>query len=430
MRIDGGVIQEILPGWHPPRPGDQVLDHRQDVLVPGLVMAHTHVDYGWTRGMAADADFFPWIRALTQLEKPGLEPDQALGSAQLSCLELVRHGVVGVGENTDFGVGAVEALGESGLRAWVFQEEFGPHPDQAQDALGRLETKLDRLEEIAAAFPRVSIGISPHAPYTLSPSLIEGMVELGRARGMPLSIHLAETRDEVDFVRAGQGPFADFHRSRAIPVRGRQKSPFGWFLEEGWLESSAFVLLIHGVFLDPEDLVQLGGLDRVHLVHCPTSNARLGTGIAPIRAALDAGVSVLLGLDGASSADRLDPFAELQRALLFARAREERAGGLTCREALGLATAASEALGFSRGQICPGEPADLVVLETKAAALTPFRFGLDSAVLAASGRDVVCTMVEGEVLYRRGEFFRVDAEKILAAARAYAPEASGLASTT
>jgi 5-methylthioadenosine/S-adenosylhomocysteine deaminase len=344
IRLEEGVIREVVRDGRPAP--EEALDLGEAVLLPGLVLAHTHVDYGAFAGHGDGSE----------------APPDFLSGARLSCLQLVAAGVTGVAEATDPGESAASALIESGLRAVCFQEEFAPDPADADRALTRLRAKLDRLEELAAG-TRVSVGVSPHAPYTLSEGLFAAMVEEARTRSMGVSIHVAETDDEVALIRDGTGPMADGLRARGIPVEARGASPYGYLRERGWLDGPGPVLLVHGVQLEPEDLEDLAGLDHAWLVHCPRSNARLGEGIAPIAAARDLGVRWLLGTDGACSADRLDPFEEVRAAVYLARAGTRRAGAMRAEEPLEALWRGHEALGFGPGRITEGAPADLCALD-------------------------------------------------------------------
>lgn len=411
IRIAEGRIREVVTDGSPPPAG--CLELGDAVVMPGLVLAHTHVDYGGFAGHGDGLDFLPWIRSLQARKTASKEPPDFLAGARLSCLQLVAAGVTGVGEATDPGESAARALIESGLKAVCYQEEFGPDPADAPEVLARLRAKLDRLQELTAG-TRVRVGVSPHAPYTISAPLFEGMVAEARSRGMGLSIHVAETEDEVALIRDGAGPLAEGLRARGIAVEARGVSPYGYLRERGWLDGPGPVLLVHGVLLEPEDLADLAGLEHAWLVHCPRSNSRLGEGMAPVAAARDAGVRWLLGSDGACSADRLDPFEELRIAVYLARAGARRAAAMRAEEPLHALWLGHQALGFGPGRIEPGAPADLVALDLGDPALAVGEPDAAGLARRAAARDVCLTMVAGEVLYRSGGFTRVDPAEVLA----------------
>lgn len=393
IRIEGGVITAIEAA--PPAGEDEVVDLSGAIVMPGFCVAHTHIDYGEFAGHGDGLGFVPWIQALNQRKFRGqIGPEDYLRGARRSCEELLKSGVTCIGEASDPGTSAAGALIESGLKAVVFQEEFSPHPAGAPAALARLDEKLQALEELTEG-TAVRVGISPHAPYTVAPPLFEGMVTRARRRGMPLSIHLAESEDEVAFVCDGAGEIADAWRKRDIPVEARGVSPYRFVADQGWLDGPGPVLLVHGVQLEPADIADLARRPHVSVVHCPRSNARLGVGIAPVRALLDAGVRVLLGTDGACSADRLDPFEEMRAAVWMARARERRADALTAREALEMAWAGHQVLGFGPGRVEVGAPADLCVVRDQGVE------GVDVAtevVMLAGRGDLVGVELSGDWL--------------------------------
>lgn len=416
--VRGARVEALGAGEAPPEAeGAARVELEGAMLVPGLTNAHAHVDYGVFRAHQDGQPFLPWIRALNERKAADFDAAAYQASARLSCLELVAGGVTSVCEATDPGVSAADALVESGLKAVCFQEEFGPDPAQAPEALARLEAKLDALGARTEG-TRVRVGVSPHAPYTLSDALLEGMVAQAAARGLPLSIHVAESEAEVAFVRDGEGPFAAWHRGRDIGVRARGVSPYRHLVERGALDGAAPVLLAHGVQLGEDDLADLAGRPEAWLVHCPRSNARLGVGVAPIRAALDAGVRVALGTDGACSSDRLDMFEEMRAALWLARAQARDPGALRASEVFAMSLSGGAALSLSPGRVAAGEAADLVALDLGSAHATPPPADARAPALLASTACVRLTMVDGEVLYRDGVFTRVDPDEVLGQARA------------
>ncbi len=421
VRIEQGEIRELLSEEYFETCEEPVHDLGNSVLMPGLCLTHTHVDYGLFRGQGDGLGFLPWIQSLMARKAQvggALSQEFFLAGARLSCLELVAAGVTSVGEATDPGTSALQALGEAGLKAVCFQEEFGPDPKDAKATMKRLRGKWQLLEEKSHEFGgRIHVGVSPHAPYTLSEALFDAMVQWARETKSPMSIHLAETAEEVAFVQDGTGPLADSHRRRDIPVTARGCSPYEYLRKNGWLDGPEAIHLVHGVKLGVEDLQDFGTRPSLFMSHCPRSNARLGEGVAPVREALNCGVKVTLGSDGICSADRLDPWEEMRAALWLSRGVREEAESLGATEILGACLAGHASLGFGGGSIAVGSPADLCAVSLDGISMTPFEGTAAALVRQASASDVCFTMVAGEVLYQRGEFRRVDAAKILSTAR-------------
>lgn len=418
LRIEEGRVTALAPrGALGPRSGEECLDLGDSLVMPGLSLAHTHLDYGVYRGHGDGLPFLPWVRALAARKRAEPGPEAFLRGARLGCLELVAAGVVAVGENTDPGVPAARALVESGLRGVCFQEEFLVGPGSPDKILAGYREKLTALEAVTSG-SRVRVAVSPHSCYLVPPALFQGMAAEARKRGVGLSIHVAEFPEEVELIRHGRGPLAAFQAEAGETPPAHGVSPLAYLAGQGWLDGHPRVLVVHGVLLEPGDLEELAGREDAWLVHCPRSNARLGEGIAPVPEALGAGVQVCLGSDGACSADRLDPFEEMRAALWLARAGRGRADALSGEEVLGMALAGSRALGFGPGRLEEGAPADLCALSLDSPALTPLRPDATGIVLQGASSDVCATMVAGELLYLRGDFLRVDAREILEEARA------------
>jgi 5-methylthioadenosine/S-adenosylhomocysteine deaminase len=413
LRLRGSVIEALAPRPQlQPGPGEEVLDLGEAVLLPGLCLAHTHLDYGAYRGHGDGLDFLPWVRSLAQRKREQQGLDEFRRGARLSCLELVAAGVTGVGENTDPGIAAAEALVESGLKAICFQEEFRLGPGDLEQAIQDYRGKLDRLVNQTRG-TRVSVGVSPHSPYMVPPGLFQALTDEARLRGMGISVHVAECQAEVDLFRSGSGPLAALLRQSERTPSPRKVSPYQHVAAPGWLDGHPQALVVHGVKLESEDLTDLAAREGCWLVHCPRSNSRLGEGIAPLSEALEAGVRVCLGSDGACSADRLDPFEEMRAALWLARARLGQADALSAPQAMELCLAGHQALGFGPGCLHEGAPADLCALSLESLGLTPAPRNATELVLQAAASDVCATLVEGEVLFLRGDFLRVKAHEIL-----------------
>ena len=247
----------------------------------------------------------------------------------------------------------------------VYQEVFGPHPDQLEVSLAGLTARRDELRLHAKG--RIRLGVSPHAPYTVSGPLYRRTAAFARAEGLPIAVHVAESPEETEFVTRGTGPFAEAWTARGIPLPGRSEqrgsagaggpiaSPVQWLDELGVLGPDT--LCIHAVHLLPEDLRTLSAR-QVAVAHCPLSNARHRHGTAPVRALREAGVRVGLGTDSVASVGRLDMFAEIRAARALA--------GLTDEEALSLATLeGARALGLEGeiGSLTPGKWGDVIAVD-------------------------------------------------------------------
>jgi 5-methylthioadenosine/S-adenosylhomocysteine deaminase len=401
VRIDAGRIAAVAPaGDMPPEAGEPVLTFDGAALLPGLVNAHSHLELTVMRGLLEDMEFRPWIGRLTELKRNVLTTDDLLDSCRLGVVEALAAGVTATGDTCDCGL-AVTALAEAGMRGVVYQEVFGPDPVDAAESEAKLLSKLEDLDARAAG-SLVRVGLSPHAPYTVSHRLMGAMARLARDQNRPVAVHIAESAAEDEYVRYGSGAFADGLRARGIEVVADGMSPIAWLEETGMLNRAP--LLIHCVRANTDDIERIWRSGS-RVAHCPKSNAKFGHGIAPLAAMLRRGIVVGLGTDSVASNNVCDLLDEARAALLFARASSADAGAITARDALTLATlGGARALGLDGqvGSLEHGKAADLCVVDLQGVTAVPV-FDVEAAlVFSATAHNVVLTMIDGQVRYERG----------------------------
>ena len=274
-------------------------------IIPGLVNAHTHIELTLFEGLVGGLSFFDWITRLVRLKYELCTRDDLRVSAQLGALRMLQAGVTTLGEVMDTGT-AWEAMREFGLRGVVYQEVFGPDPATASESLRNLRNKVDSYRPQETATMR--IGVSPHAPYTVSRKLYESVRDYARHEGLRMTAHGAESREETRFVRDGGGPFADAHRMRGIEVVPRRCTPIAYLNQMGVLGPD--MLLVHAIESDSQDLDMLAS-SGTFVAHCPRSNEMLGHALADIQGMRARGVTVALGTDSAASNVAMDMFAEM-----------------------------------------------------------------------------------------------------------------------
>ncbi|MDX6515015.1 MAG: aminodeoxyfutalosine deaminase [Gaiellaceae bacterium] len=387
-------------------------------IVPGLVNAHTHLEYAVYAGFGDGLPFEEWLA--THIErKQLLRADDHEAIARLGAAECLGSGVTTIGDASFTGAAAAAAH-ELGLRATLYLEVFGDDPEPALARFARLRDEVGpHLSE------RVRLGVSPHAPYTTGIDVYAAVAELG----LPLMSHLAETAAEREWLEQGAGPW---QRSLGDKLLGPTGSTGIRALAERGLLSPRLAA-VHCVDLQPDELALLAGSGS-GVVHCPRSNSYLGCGIAPLRALLDAGARVGLGTDSPNSAVDFDLFAELRAAVMHARAREHAAESLSATEALELATlGGARALGLDGeiGSLVPGKRADLAVVALADTGLHPWEDPATAVVLGGSPEHVQATLVGGEIRYEKGngEWQRhrsaaVDARRRMLASASAAPPGS------
>ncbi|MGH8165496.1 MAG: amidohydrolase family protein, partial [Rhodanobacteraceae bacterium] len=334
----------------------------------GLINAHTHLELTAMRGFLEGLGFEEWIDTLRRSRTAALDDDALLDSARLGVIEGVEHGITTFADTSASGLPA-RAMRECGVRGVMYQEVFGPDPAMCSESLAELDRRVQTLR--AEETDLIRIGVSPHAPYTVSDELYRAVASYASANSLPLAMHIAESGSEQELVCRGAGTFARWHGKRGIVVHARARSPIALLADIGALPPQA--LLIHAVNADKADIrtiVRHGGC----VAHCPTSNAKFGHGVAPLAAFLDAGINVGLGSDSVASNNRMDILDEARLAVLLANQRARCPTALTAERALQLATiGGARALGLDAvvGSLEAGKSADLTAFRMDAARATP-----------------------------------------------------------
>lgn len=395
--VEGGRITYVGPRVSAPASGEDV-ELGDAMLLPGLVNAHCHLELTAMRGFLDGLAFRDWIVRLTSARRAILTPDMLLDAARLGVDEGLRHGITTFADTGDTGAG-FDAMLERGVRGVCYREVFCPDPDQCADAMAALAEKVAEMRMRATAF--VSVGVSPHAPYTVSDALFRATAMFARQHDLPLAVHIAESVLERDLVVSGTGVFAEGLRARGIDVSPRGRTPIDLLDSLGVLQSRA--LLIHCVHVDAGDIDAI-----VHhgcsVAHCPASNAKLGHGIAPLAALLAAGVTVGIGSDSVASNDRMDLLDEARLATLMASAREARHDAVSASRALELATlGGARALGLADeiGSLEVGKAADLAAFAIPDHRL-PVHEPVAALVYSLAGMPARFVAVAGQVRVRDG----------------------------
>jgi 5-methylthioadenosine/S-adenosylhomocysteine deaminase len=353
-----GTIGDLTDG------GPADLEFPGGVILPGLVNAHSHLEYARMSGFGDGKPFAPWIEEHIARKAALDHPADSLVQAAEGAAVCLAGGVATVADCSYAGTTARAAI-DAGLRAIVYLEGFS-----AWEGLGeRLQQALDALP----VSQLVGGGLSPHAPFTVTLEDYALMIGMARERGLPVATHMLESQRE------------HLHLDHFAGLLGPD------------------TVLIHGVFLTDADIAMAADLD-VPVIHCPRSNALLGCGIAPLAEMLDAGLRVGLGSDSPASAMAFDMWEEMRCAVMLARARSGRADALTASQALELATlggARAVGLGALTGSLAPGKAADLTVLDLRGSPFLPWDDPVVAAVFGGSPDRVALTMVNGQIRYDR-----------------------------
>ena len=382
----------------------ETVDCRGRVVMPGLVNAHTHAPMTLLRGLADDLRLDVWLMGyMMPVEREFVRPDFVALGTKLACAEMIRSGTTCFADMYYFEEAVAEAAASAGLRALCGQTVLKfPAPDAAsfEDSLARSRDFISRWKGHSLIVPAVA----PHAPYTCTVEILRACAELAGEFDVPLHIHLAETALEVDQSR----------RDHGMPV-------VPWVKKQRLFD--ARVLAAHCVHVDEGEMRTLKEAGA-GVAHNPTSNLKLGSGVAPAAKMLEIGVAVGIGTDGAASNNDLDMFEEIRLAALLAKGSGGDPTALPARDALAMATrigARAVHLGDVTGSLEPGKRADLITINLDQAHNVP-RFARDPGsvysqiVYAAKATDVVDAMCDGRWLMRERRLLTVDEDDLRAAA--------------
>jgi 5-methylthioadenosine/S-adenosylhomocysteine deaminase len=383
----------------------ETVDCHGRVVMPGLVNAHTHAPMTLLRGLADDLRLDVWLMGyMMPVEREFVRPDFVALGTKLACAEMIRSGTTCFADMYYFEETVAEAATSAGLRALCGQTVLKfPSPDAAsfEDSLARSRDFIGRWK----GHPLIVPAVAPHAPYTCTVEILRECAELACEFDVPLHIHLAETALEVDHSR----------RDHGMPV-------VPWVKKQRLFD--ARVLAAHCVHVDEGEMRTLKEAGA-GVAHNPTSNLKLGSGVAPAAKMLEIGVAVGIGTDGTASNNDLDMFEEMRLAALLAKGSAGDPTALPARDALAMATrigARALHLGDVTGSLEPGKRADLITVDLDQAHNVP-RFARDPGavysqlVYATKATDVVDVMCDGRWLMRDRRLLTVDEDDLRAAAR-------------
>jgi len=364
------------------------IDCRGRVVMPGLINAHTHVPMTLLRGLADDLRLDVWLMGyMMPVEREFVDPDFVRLGTKLGCAEMIRSGITCFADMYYFEEAIAQATADAGMRALCGQTVLRfPTPDAKsfEDSLALAREFITKWRD----HPLIVPAPAPHAPYTCTPEILRSCAELAAEFDVPLHIHLAETALEVDESRRAYG----------MPV-------VPWVKKQGLFEAK--VLAAHCVHVDEGEIRALRNFNA-GVAHNPTSNLKLGAGVAPAARMLELGLDVGIGTDGAASNNDLDMFEEMRLAALLAKGIAGDPTALPARDALAMATrlgARAMHMDHLTGSLEPGKRADLIVVDMERLHNVP-AFERDpngiyaQLVYASKSTDVVDVMCNGRWLMR------------------------------
>ena len=404
---DGGTILAVGDQTEgdtdiPSTPGE-TLDAEKSLVIPGLVNAHTHVAMTLLRGYADDKPLDAWLQEDIWPIEAAFTPDDIETGAELGVLEMIRSGTIAFADMYFSMNRVADVVDRAGLRARLGHGVVTVGKGEAEAREDVAESLAVAAELDGAADGRIRTAFMPHSLTTVGEEYLREGVADAREAGVPVHLHANETADEVD-------PIVD--------ERGQR--PIEYAADLDALGPDDF--FAHGVHLDGTEIDRLAEAGTA-IVHCPASNMKLASGMAPVQRLREAGVTVALGTDGAASNNDLDIFDEMRDAAMLGKLAADDAAAVPAETVVEMATVAgADALGLPGGRIEPGAAADLAVVDLDAPHLTPVHDPVSHLAYAARGSDVRHTVCDGEVLMRNREVLTLDADAVQERAAAAASD--------
>lgn len=387
--VEIGSTGQILQKWHAP----EILDYGRHLVLPGLVNAHTHAAMTFLRGLAEDQPLLAWLNETVFPLEAQLTPQIVQLGSLLGFAEMLASGITACMDMYLFEESVFAAAAQAGIRCMGGEVIF----EFPSAAFANWQEALEKTCELADQYKnhdRIKVAINPHSVYTTTPEILKACAEAARSCHVPIHIHLAETRQESRLCQERHG---------CRPVE--------------WLKRNDIfvhpVIAAHMVDLTPDEMKFLQNT-QVVAVHNPSSNLKLGSGEAPVTELHELRIPVALGTDGAASNNSLNLFSEMKLAGLIQKNRKSNPAAISAQTILDMGTVAGARI-FSEddlGQLEVGRKADLIAMNLKLPHMQPMHDPVSQLVYAANGSECVMTMVDGEILYRDGNFARFDIEEI------------------
>ncbi|WP_254766149.1 amidohydrolase [Salinilacihabitans rarus] len=396
--VDGatGEISEV--GADLGADAEETLDASGGLVTPGFVNGHCHVPMTLLRGYADDKPLEPWLREDIWPAEAALEPEDVRAGAELGVLEMIEGGTTAFADMYFHVSEVAAAVEDAGVRARLGHGVVTVGKDEAAARADAAESIDVAREFDGAADGRISTAFMPHSLTTVGEAYLDEFVPKAREAGVPVHYHANETDGEVSPI-----------------VEERGVRPLEYAADAGLLEPEDF--LAHGVHLDETEIEVLAEAGA-SVVHCPASNMKLASGMAPVQRLLDAGVTVGLGTDGAASNNDLSMLGEARDAAMLGKLAADDASAVPAAAVVEMLTRGSAAaIGVESGRIEPGAPADLAVLDLERPHLTPAHDLVSHLAYAAAAADVRHTVCDGRVLMRDREVLTLDEAAVRRRAR-------------
>jgi len=398
-------------------PDEMVRDFGKTVILPGFVDLHTHLEYSMFRGLVDDLPYSKWKIQVYGMES-SLAPEDWEDAAVLGAAETVQSGITTIADITSSGASA-RAAAELGMRGVIYREVQTMQRREVDAVMSAAKDDVQAWRESYGDGGLLTVGLAPHSPYRCHPLIFQEASEWAIADGLPVSIHLAGSKDEHDFVKYGSSELATDLQPDASGTDWMPTgvSPVRYVLQWGLFDVPN-VLAVHCVWVDDADADVLASHD-VAVATCPRCAAKLGMGRTPLGKFFDRGMRVGFGTDSPASNNTIDFFDEMRIALLFQRTVSSDQHFYTAERLVKMATlGGAEALKMQGeiGSLEPGKAADIIGVDVSHSHQIPLRNPYSALVHTANQENVLFTMVAGKTLFEQGKPMDVDEERCQARA--------------
>ncbi len=391
-----GIVDEFIVYVGSEKPCEEYeieKDMSGKLLIPGLINAHTHNPMTLVRGVGSDLPLLKWLDIVMPIEDQFTDEDTMLGS-RLAWMEMLSSGITSCSDMYVFPDILIEDIKNIGVKLNIGRGILGFDENESALCNCRVTDNLNLFNTYNnTANGRIKVDFAIHAEYTNKEKCVKEFTQLCKDLGTRMHVHISESRKE--------------HESC---VEKYGKTPTQWFYDLGLFESPVFG--IHCVHLTQDDM-KIFKNNNASIVHNPTSNLKLASGIAPVSSFLDLGINVALGTDGAASNNNLNMIEEMHLAAILHKGYNQNPSIVTPSQVLSMATinGAKVQGRTDTGIIAAGKKADIAAIDLDKPHLQPSLDLFATLVYSAQASDVCMTMVDGKVLYENGEYFTIDAEK-------------------
>lgn len=374
----------------------ETIDAGNSIVLPGLINAHTHAAMAYFRGLADDLPLNEWLNNhIWPAEAKLVKPDFVRKSSELACLEMIKSGITCFNDMYFFQEITAEISEKAGMRMMAgegildFSTPSCKAPDEAVAKTIELIEKFKDSELIGVAF-------APHSVYACGENVLLKIKELAKEYDLPVHIHLSETKKEVEDCENKRG-----------------RTPAEYLDEIGFLSDR--VIAVHSVWLSEKDL-EIYKNRGVKAVHCPISNMKLASGIAPVPEMPEKGITAGLGTDSAASNNTLDLFSDMRACALLHKVNKLNPTALSAREVVRMATInGAKVLNLDKkiGSLEAGKRADIIAINLNKPHLAPIYDPYSHIVYCVSARDVEDVVINGEIVMKNREVKTIDEERVL-----------------